>query len=294
MEGCMNDRQSKLSPPGALVLGTLMAVLMLAGAWLAPARPALASDENQPALIAIIIDDLGNQLDAGRRAIALDAPLVCAVMPHTAFSRTLAREAHAAGKEVMMHLPMQPMQMERIAGPGEISLENNMAQLRTILYNDLETVPHVAGINNHMGSLITRHPGHMRWLMEALAARGDLFFVDSFTTSASVAYETALETGVPAARRHVFLDADPAPEKIAAQFEQLKRQALSRGYAIGIGHPYDVTLNMLEEVLPELQRNGKFELVPVSHIVEQLEAGELQREFAPVPLSLTARREGDL
>jgi polysaccharide deacetylase 2 family uncharacterized protein YibQ len=294
MEGCMNDRQLQLSPLGALILGTLMAVLMLAGVLLAPARQALAAEENQPALIAIIIDDLGNQLGAGRRAIALEAPLVCAVMPHTAFGRTLAREAHAAGKEVMMHLPMQPMQMERIAGPGEISLENNMAQLRRILDNDLEAVPHAVGINNHMGSLITRHPGHMRWLMEALAARGDLFFVDSFTTSASVAYEAALETGVPAARRHVFLDDDPAPEKIAAQFEQLKRQALSRGYAIGIGHPYDATLNMLEKVLPELQRNGKFELVPVSHIVEQLEAGELQREFATVPQRLTVRRQGDL
>jgi polysaccharide deacetylase 2 family uncharacterized protein YibQ len=251
-----------------------------------------ATEAREPALIAIIIDDLGNQLVAGRRTVALDAPLTCAVMPHTAYGAKLAREAHAAGKEVMLHLPMQPMQMNRIAGPGEISLENNVRQLQRILATDLNSVPYVVGVNNHMGSLITRHPGHMRWLMDALAARGDLFFVDSVTTPASVAYETALESGVPAARRHVFLDDDPAAERVAEQFERLKHLARERGYAIGIGHPYAATLDYLERVLPVLREHGEFRLVPVSRIVAMLESGELQREELAPTGSLVALSEG--
>lgn len=245
----------------------------------------------QPALVAIIIDDLGNQLGTGRRTIALDAPLACAVMPHTAYGARLAAEAHAAGKEVMLHLPMQPTQMDRIAGPGEISLENSIRQLRDIVASDLSAVPHAIGVNNHMGSLITRHPGHMRWLMDELAARGDLFFVDSMTTPGSVAYAAALERGVPAARRHVFLDDDPDTQQIELQFERLLQQARERGFAIGIGHPYASTLDFLEQALPQLQQNPAFKLVPVSYVVAELSSGQLQRELISTQLNLAAARE---
>jgi len=232
----------------------------------------------KPALIAIIIDDLGNQLVAGRRAIALDAPVACAVIPHTAYGALLAREAHDVGKEVMLHLPMQPMQMERIAGPGEINLENGPPQLQRILDSNLAAVPYVVGVNNHMGSLITRHPGHMRWLMTALKSRGDLFFVDSVTTPASVAYAMAIETGVPTARRHVFLDDDPDKGAVTQQFERLQREAKRRGFAIGIAHPYPATLEVLEAGIDMLRASSEFQLVPVSQIVMLLESGELQRE----------------
>ncbi len=255
--------------------------------------PAYAADETPPAFIAIIIDDLGNQLTAGRRAVALAAPLACAVMPHTVYGAQLAREAHIAGKEVMLHLPMQAIQMERIAGPGEITLENSILQLRRIVANDLLAVPHVVGVNNHMGSLITRHPGHMRWLMDELASHGNLFFIDSVTTPASVAYATALERGLPAARRHVFVDDDPAPAQIAAQFERLKNQARQRGYAIGIGHPYDSTMTFLEHALPALQSDPAFTVVPVSEIVARLDQGQLQREPDLLQISLAAAAAGE-
>ena len=264
--------------------------------WLVAAGfvlPAHAAENRPQALIAIIIDDLGNQLLAGRRVVALDAPLACAVMPYTAYGARLAREAHASGKEVMLHLPMQPTQMERIAGPGEISLENGVRQLHRIVSTNLRSVPHVVGVNNHMGSLITRHPGHMRWLMAALAEHGDLFFVDSVTTPYSVAYAAALETGLPAARRHVFLDDDPVPASIDAQFQRLKKQARERGYAIGIGHPYDSTMAFLERALPVLQADPDFALVPVSQIVGLLESGQLQREVIPLQLSLAAALESE-
>lgn len=249
--------------------GTLLPWLLL-GAALAGFSPSVAPAANadMPPLIALIIDDLGNQLRPGRRAVALAGPVACAIMPHTAHATALARAAHAAGKEVILHLPMQPAEMERIAGPGEISLDNSRADLQRILAENLVSVPHASGVNNHMGSLITRHPGHMRWLMEALAERGDLYFIDSYTTSSSVAYLMARETGVPAARRHVFLDNDPSPDAVRRQFERLKQHALRHGYAIGIGHPYPATLDFLEAAIAALPDEG-FRLVSVGTLVER-------------------------
>jgi polysaccharide deacetylase 2 family uncharacterized protein YibQ len=269
----------------------LTAILSLVVCWASAVVAAPALQQTQPApVIAIIIDDLGNQLIAGRRVVDLPGPVACAFMPHTAHAATLARAAHLQGKEVMLHLPMQPMDMQRIAGPGEISLENGQAELRLILANDLASVPHAVGVNNHMGSLITRHPGHMGWLMNELAERGNLFFVDSFTSAASVAYKLARERGVPTVRRHVFLDDDPSPAAIVAQFQRLLSQARTRGYAVGIGHPYPATLTLLEGLLPALAEEG-VQLVPVSTITAALQRGELQHELTA---ELSARNHSAL
>jgi len=217
-------------------------------------------------MIAVIIDDLGNQRLPGLRTIGLEGPIACAIMPHTAQATYLAEQAFVAGKEVILHLPMQPIEMNRIAGPGEISLDTDRDALAYILEQDLRSVPHTVGVSNHMGSLITRHPGHMRWLMQELAQRGNLFFLDSFTTPDSVAYEIALETGIPAGRRHIFLDNVQTQAAVQFQFEQLKRRARTYGYAIGIGHPYPATLDYLQTALPALEQQG-FQLVPVSRII---------------------------
>lgn len=247
-------------------------VLLFAGRATLALEPVPQTEPRRP-LIALIIDDLGNQRLPGLRVIELEGPIACAIMPHTAHSTYLAEQAHAVGKEVILHLPMQPLEMERIAGPGEISLDTDRSDLTVILDFNLASVPHSAGISNHMGSLITRHPGHMRWLMDELNERGNLFFIDSFTTPASVAYELAVESGVPAGRRHVFLDNVQTTAAIERQFDRLKQQASSRGYAIGIGHPYPVTLDFLQAALPALAEEG-FELVPVARILRQFETTE--------------------
>jgi polysaccharide deacetylase 2 family uncharacterized protein YibQ len=255
-----------------------LAVLSLSLASLALANPATSSaTPDSPALIAIIIDDLGNQRASGDRVVALPGPVVCAVMPNTAYASYLAEAAHAAGKEVMLHLPMQSVEMERWSSPDEISLDTDQSNMRRILNTDLEGVPHTVGVNNHMGSLITRHPGHMEWLMDELHRRGDLYFIDSYTTAASIAYQMAVEKGVPAARRNVFLDNEMSATNIAKEFERLKKEALQQGFAIGIGHPYPVTLDYLETALPLLAEQG-FKLVPVSKIVELQQAAELVHE----------------
>jgi polysaccharide deacetylase 2 family uncharacterized protein YibQ len=190
-----------------------------------------------------------------------------AVLPHTAHAAALAREADDRGKEIVLHLPMQAAEPGHTLGPGALELDHTRSEFSAVLAADLAAVPLARGVSNHMGSLLTRHPGHMRWLMEELRTRGPLFFVDSFTTPRSVGLQLAREQGVPALRRDVFLDTDQAPESIERQWRRLIERARERGFAIGIGHPYPVTLDWLEHALPALGADG-IELVPLRSLLE--------------------------
>lgn len=215
--------------------------------------------------IAIIIDDVGNRLVEGRRAVALPGPVALAFLPHTPNAQTLAESAHAAGKEVLLHLPLQALE-DRDPGPGALLLDTTEAEFRRIVRENLAAVPHVQGVNTHMGSLLTRHPGHMAWLMGELRAVGGLFFVDSYTAVESVALQIARESGVPAVRRHVFLDAEISHEGVRFQFSRLVSLAREQGFAVGIGHPFPETMDVLEELLARLDEHNVV-LVPVSELV---------------------------
>lgn len=217
--------------------------------------------------IAIIIDDLGYGLAQGERAIALPGPIAYAVLPATPLGRKLAERAQATGKEVLLHLPLQSRPLELVEEPHRLGLDMTRNQFADTFSEAFDSVPYVVGVNSHRGSLLTRHPGHMAWLMEEILSRGDLIFVDSFTTHESIALKLAREAGVPAVRRDVFLDPDRLPGTIERQFARLKELARQRGFAIGIGHPHPQTLSLLENELPKLASEG-FELVSVSRFVE--------------------------
>lgn len=216
--------------------------------------------------IAIIIDDLGYTLALGRRATMLPGPVAIAVLPDTPRGKLLAEQANAAGKEVLLHLPLEAIGQQGPKEPGSISLDTSRSQFARIFAADLRSVPYAIGINSHRGSLLTRHPGHMRWLMEEITARDSLFFVDSFTTADSIALASALESGVPAVKRDVFLDADTKPESVAREFARLKALARTQGFAVGIGHPHPVTLQLLERELPRLAEEG-IELISISELI---------------------------
>lgn len=216
--------------------------------------------------IAIIIDDLGYHLANGKRAIELPGNLTFSFLPGSPRARFLANQAHAAGKEVLLHLPLQADSSDQSVEPTEISLDMSRAGLEVAFSQALDAVPHVAGINSHRGSLLTRHPGHMMWLMQEIAKREQLFFVDSYTTHHSIAMQIAEESGVETTRRDVFLDPDRSPETVAREFERMKALARHRGQVVAIGHPYPSTLELLERELPRLVEEG-FELVSVSEMV---------------------------
>lgn len=216
--------------------------------------------------IAIIIDDLGYTLSLGRRVTELPGAISCAVLPTTPRGRQLAEAAYAAGKEVLLHLPLEAMHEDGKAEPGGISLDMTRTEFAKTFAEDMRSVPYAIGVNSHRGSLLTRHPGHMTWLMEEISARGNLIFVDSYTTHESVALRFARESGVPAVRRDVFLDPDESAETVAREFERLKNVAREKGFAVGIGHPYPNTIELLERELPGLAAEG-IELISISELV---------------------------
>jgi polysaccharide deacetylase 2 family uncharacterized protein YibQ len=216
--------------------------------------------------IAIIIDDLGYHLANGKRAIELPGTITYSFLPGSPRAQLLAERAHAAGKEVLLHLPLQAYSADQSIEPSEINFDMSQAGVELAFSQALDAVPHVVGINSHRGSLLTRHPGHMMWLMQEIAKREQLFFVDSFTTHHSVAMQIAEESGVAATKRDVFLDPDRSPETVAREFERMKELARRRGQVVAIGHPYPSTLELLERELPRLIEEG-FELVSVSEIV---------------------------
>jgi len=255
----------------ALLLGLLP--LLAAAGEPSPDAPA----------IAVIIDDIGDNLEYGARAVALPGAVTCALLPHTAHAVQLAEEAHLNGKEVMLHLPMES-EDGRDPGPGALTLGMNRDEFLRTFRDDLAAVPYAAGVNNHMGSLVTRHPGRMAWLMHELRRRGDLYFVDSRTTRATVAQQVAEANVVPNLRRNVFLDDVQDEAAIARQFRRLLALARRHGSAVAIGHPHAVTLAFLERQLPTLAVQG-IRLLPVSKVI-RLQQASARQHYAVAPASI--------
>lgn len=236
---------------------------------------ALTTKADQLPVVAVILDDMGNDLHSGRQALALPAGVTYAILPHSPHARTLADEARQAGRELMLHLPMQARDGRQL-GPGGLELHMTRQQFRRTLRSSLASVPNVAGINNHMGSQLTRHPGAMQWLMQAIREQGDLYYVDSRTDERTVAEAVAKAEGLPSSRRDVFLDNVRDEAAIRAQFDRLLVKARRHGSAIAIGHPYPETLAVLAHELSRLDELG-VELLPVSAIIEQQQRIETWR-----------------
>lgn len=246
------------------VLGLLNSSVQAAETTKVSAEPIFQTP--QPA-ISIIIDDLGNLKSRDLRAIRLPGAITYAFLPHTPYARKLAQHAHGLNKEVMLHLPMQAMRHNHL-GPGGMTLDMTQEEFAQQLQSNLKSIPYAAGINNHMGSLLTQHPGHMTWLMQEINKHDELYFVDSFTTKTSVAHQVANEYWVPNARRDVFLDDERDPAHITSQFRRLLKVARENGTALAIGHPYPETLALLEAQLPLLKAKGII-LLPVSELLER-------------------------
>jgi len=219
-----------------------------------------------PPRIAIIIDDLGYHFEAGSRAIDLPGPVAYAVLPETPNGQRLSRLAHEKGKEVLLHLPLEPIDHRGPTEPGALMLDMSRTMFQAAFADAIATVPFAVGVSSHRGSLLTRHPGHMEWLMEEIGEREDLFFIDSYTTHESIALKIAAEAGVTATKRDVFLDHERTTDAVAREFERLKAMARKRGTAVAIGHPFPETLEVLERELPRLRAEG-FELVTISELI---------------------------
>jgi polysaccharide deacetylase 2 family uncharacterized protein YibQ len=217
------------------------------------------------ARLAILLDDLGNDRGAASNVFALGFPLTISVLPNHEYSAEIAEQANQRGLQVMLHLPMQAQGKEK---PEREELRPGMParEVSKELAQMLAGVPHVVGVNNHQGSLATSNEALMSELMPLLQER-NLFFVDSRTTAATVAFELARRDSVRCAFRNVpFLDDVQTVPAIRKQLELAIRGAKEKGEAIAIGHPHPETLEALREVLPEAQAQG-VRLVHVSELV---------------------------
>ena len=230
------------------------------------------------AFIAIIIDDLGYKLQQDQRAINLPGQVTFAFLPQTPHVRTLAETANAQGNEIMLHLPMQSVE-PIFLGPGALTQTMSREEFKISLLKSILSIPHVKGINNHMGSLITSQKEPMNWLMEEIA-RTRLFFVDSRTTVETLAEQTANQYQIANTRRNVFLDHERNRPAIEFQFDQLIQLARKNGSAVAIGHPYAETLDVLEEKIPQLKAAG-IRLIPVSELIHQQYLIAKARQKAP-------------
>jgi len=215
--------------------------------------------------VAIIFDDAGYGIKAAQEVEAIGRPLTISVLPHLPFSTQIAEEAPQHGMQVILHLPVQPDNPSIALGPGGITVDMADDEIRRTVNDDLGTVPSAVGANNHMGSLGTADPRVMRAVMDVMKTR-HLFFVDSMTSSRSVAAKVAGEMGVPTAVRAVFLDNEDSEEYVRGQFRALIAIAQSRGDAIAIGHVGKVTARVLVSMLPEFDEAG-IQLVRISDLV---------------------------
>jgi uncharacterized protein len=206
-------------------------------------------------MLAIIVDDLGNDRAAGEAVIALPFPLTVSVLPHLPFSAEIAEEAHRRGDQVLLHLPMQAQSTSARPELAELRIGMNSSQVRSALAAMLETVPYAVGVNNHEGSRATSDPALMGELMPVLRERG-LFFIDSRTASSTVAYEAAERSGVAAASRKVFLDDTQTRHAITEQLQLVVRYAARDGWAIAIGHPHPATIAALAQNVPSVESQG--------------------------------------
>jgi len=212
------------------------------------------------AYMSIIIDDLGQSSERDSRTLALPGPVTLAIMPDTPHATDFARQAHKAGRTVILHMPMDPA-----TGPYAWHPGTPVDELARRLDAALAKVPFVAGINNHMGSRMTAQREPMHWLMEELQRR-HLFFVDSRTSAATVAAAEAQRIGLAHVSRDVFLDDVRTTEAITGQLQQGIALARKQGSAVLIGHPYPQTLEVLERALPQLKGQG-IELIRLSQMI---------------------------
>ena len=226
-------------------------LLSTAATWLASSllggRAAAVAPSAAP-VIALIIDDVGYNRVHTMPFITMGVPITFSVLPHLCFSTVMAERAHHAGHEVMLHQPMEPHTCSINPGPGALYLKHDRATLTRIITTNLASMPFVHGVNNHMGSRFTECRAKMAAMLRPVREHG-LFFVDSYTSSRSVAYQTACELQMPTSHRDIFLDNIWEEAYITGQLRKLVTHARRHGQAIGIGHPRPETARALHRFL---------------------------------------------
>ena len=268
MKSDNNKSTARKNPQGIFFLILFLPLLLsVSTTWAANKVLQSKTSSHSQAYIAIIIDDLGYKLKQDQRAIKLPGQVTYAFLPHTPHLEELTSTVHEKGNDIMLHLPMQATMDTLYLGPGALLSGMSEDEFKQSVIKSIHSIPHIKGVNNHMGSLITSHQDSMKWLMDEIS-QTDLYFVDSRTTAKTLAEKTANQYQIKNTRRNVFLDHELNRPAIEFQFNRLINLAKKNGSAVAIGHPFKETLDVLEEKIPELEAAG-VHLVSVSKLIYQ-------------------------
>ncbi|TEW53544.1 divergent polysaccharide deacetylase family protein [Psychromonas sp. RZ22] len=224
--------------------------------------------------ITIIIDDIGNNRH-DQAFLTLPQPITLAILPFTPFAKNIANSAYQQKREVLLHIPMQAHSHNNLLGAGALTQEMTKQTFTKTLNNALIAIPHAIGVNNHMGSQLTEEVAPMRWTMELLSQQG-LFFIDSRTTAKTIAESSATTAGLPALRRHIFLDNIRTQEAMDKQFQLAIQHSKKYPYTIVIAHPYPETLQYLTDHFS--LTDNTYQLVTVSQLISEKQRTALQEK----------------
>lgn len=219
-----------------------------------PEKPPRLEPANK---VSLIMDDMGFSLDAIYDILSLQEPITVAIIPFSPLGEQTAQIAHQNGLEILLHLPLESINdIEANNGiQGMITTDMNEQEIIRAVDTDLDQIPYISGVNNHMGSKVTPNEALMSTILQQLKKR-DLFFVDSRTTGKTVAYDVALKLDIPAAQRHVFLDGELDEDYIKEKLIELFTLAQRRGEAVGICHPFPETLKVLKDYFRTAKEYG--------------------------------------
>jgi polysaccharide deacetylase 2 family uncharacterized protein YibQ len=220
-------------------------------------------------VMAIVLDDWGENYDLLRKAVAIRRPLTLAILPDLEHSRQIAEEGHRAKLGILLHMPMEPKSRGVDLEPETIMTTTSDADILRFLDRAIASVPRLEGVNNHMGSAATSDPRVMRTVLKHLKKKG-LFFIDSNTIATTVAPAVAAETGIRFSKRDVFIDNEPDVEAIKAQLRIAAKKALARGQVVVIGHDKAATLEAIAAMVDELESQG-VEFVYARDLVKVIE-----------------------
>lgn len=235
-----------------------------------------AERKNSPAgkgrRVAIIVDDIGYDLSLVDELLRLDVPLTFSILPHCTHSVEAAERVHKAGREILLHLPMEPQDYpEKNPGSGALLTRMTEEEMNDILAGDLHAVPHAVGVNNHMGSRFMEDGEKLGTVLLALRDR-NLFFVDSMTTRRSRGRNLAGKVGLPFVARDLFIDTNGDSGDTPAEFMTNLKIYRHRRNLIVIGHPHPGTVSAIRKSLPYFRREG-IDVVPVSALLSKIKRG---------------------
>jgi len=230
-----------------------------------PSEPEVATKESYR--VSIVIDDLGENYRSFKELSSMNVPFTYSILPFQTHSTRIAQEVNKRNGEVILHLPLEPWNSSQHAmNDGTLLTSMNQDQLQAQLERNINALPHLAGVSNHMGSKFTENTEKMEVVLQAVKEKG-LYFLDSRTSDKTVGYALAKEMDIKTAKRNLFIDNDHNQMSAEKQLQKIPRLAKKNGgHLIAIGHPYPSTITALKKSVPLLQEQG-ITIVPLSQIL---------------------------